>query len=35
MKGLGYGKGYEMYSHESLLPEELKGKHYYTSKNGK
>ena len=29
MKDLGYGKGYEMYSEESLLPEELKDKKYY------
>lgn len=28
MKELGYGKGYEMYSDESYLPEELKGKKY-------
>lgn len=30
MKGIGYGKGYEMYPHpqESLLPEKLKGKIY-------
>ena len=29
MKNLGYGKGYEMYDKESLLPEKLKGKKYY------
>ncbi|KKW10493.1 MAG: hypothetical protein UY49_C0021G0007 [Microgenomates group bacterium GW2011_GWC1_49_7] len=29
MKGLGYGKGYMEYTKESLLPEKLKGKHYY------
>lgn len=29
MKSLEYGKGYEMYSKESLLPEELKGKKYF------
>ena len=29
MKELDYGKGYEMYSKESLLPEKLKGKKYY------
>jgi putative ATPase len=29
MKDLGYGKGYEMYSEESLLPEKLKNKRYY------
>lgn len=28
MKGLGYGKGYEMYSNKSLLPEKLKDKKY-------
>lgn len=28
MKELGYGKGYERYSKESFLPEELKGKKY-------
>ncbi len=28
MKNLGYGKGYEKYSEESYLPEELKGKKY-------
>ncbi|MDQ3099121.1 MAG: replication-associated recombination protein A [bacterium] len=29
MKEIGYGKGYEMYSSEDLLPEKLKGKNYY------
>jgi putative ATPase len=29
MKGLGYGKGYERYTKESLLPDTLKGKHYF------
>lgn len=29
MKELGYGKGYENYTKESLLPEKLKGKKYY------
>ncbi|MDO8503363.1 MAG: replication-associated recombination protein A [bacterium] len=29
MKELGYGKGYEKYTKESLLPEKLKGKKYY------
>jgi putative ATPase len=29
MKELGYGKDYEMYSEESLLPEALKDKKYY------
>ncbi len=29
MKELGYGKGYETYTEDSLLPEELKGRKYY------
>jgi len=29
MKGLGYGKGYQAYTTESLLPDKLKGKKYY------
>jgi putative ATPase len=29
MKNLGYGKNYEMYSNEGLLPEKLKQKKYY------
>ncbi|MBI1863915.1 replication-associated recombination protein A [Candidatus Woesebacteria bacterium] len=29
MKELNYGKGYEMYSKESLLPEKIRGKRYY------
>lgn len=29
MKELGYGKGYDKYTKESLLPEKLKGKKYY------
>ena len=29
MKSAGYGKGYEMYTKDSLLPEKLKGKKYY------
>lgn len=29
MKNLGYGKGYEKYTQESLLPDKLKGKRYY------
>lgn len=29
MKNLDYGKGYEMYTKEDLLPEKLKGKKYY------
>ena len=29
MKNLGYGKGYEKYTKDELLPEELKGKKYF------
>ncbi len=29
MKGLGYGKGYDKYTKESLLPATLKGKRYF------
>lgn len=29
MKSLGYGKGYDKYTKEDLLPEKLKGKRYY------
>jgi putative ATPase len=29
MKGLGYGRGYERYTKDSLLPDTLKGKHYF------
>lgn len=29
MKGLGYGKGYDKYTKESLLPDTLKGKRYF------
>lgn len=29
MKNLGYGKGYEKYTKQSLLPEKIKGKRYY------
>ncbi len=29
MKNLGYGKGYEKYTEEDLLPEKLKGKKYF------
>ncbi len=32
MKELGYGKGYEMYTSEDLLPEKLKGRKYYKDK---
>jgi len=28
MKGLGYGKGYELYPEQDLLPEKLKSKKY-------
>jgi putative ATPase len=28
MKNLGYGKGYDKYSKESYLPNQLKGKKY-------
>lgn len=31
MKAQGYGKGYEMYGKESLLPDKLKGKTYWES----
>ena len=29
MQGLGYGRGYEKYTKESLLPEKLRGRKYY------
>ena len=29
MKELGYGAGYEKYTKDDLLPEELKGKKYF------
>lgn len=32
MKDLGYGKGYEAYTKDSLLPDKLKGKKYYNIK---
>ncbi len=32
MKELDYGKGYQMYTSDSLLPDKLKGKRYYTQK---
>lgn len=32
MKDLGYGKSYEKYSEENLLPDELKGSRYYKEK---
>lgn len=31
MKEIGYGKGYEKYTDEDLLPEKLKGKKYFNS----
>ena len=31
MKSLGYGKGYEKYSKEDLLPDKLKGRRYYSN----
>jgi putative ATPase len=35
MKNLGYGKGYERYTKEDLLPEKLKGKTYYKKSKNK
>ena len=32
MKNIGYGKGYEKYGDENLLPDELKGKKYFGKK---
>lgn len=32
MKDLGYGKGYDKYTEEDLLPDKLKGKKYYVPK---
>jgi hypothetical protein len=32
MKNLGYGKGYERYTKEDLLPEQLKGTTYFKKK---
>lgn len=32
MKDLGYGKGYEMYTTDDLLPDKLKGRKYYREK---
>jgi putative ATPase len=29
MQNSGYGKNYNMYNNESLLPEKLRGKKYY------
>jgi putative ATPase len=33
MKEIGYGKDYEMYTNESLLPEKLKSKKYYNKED--
>jgi putative ATPase len=35
MKDIGYGKGYEMYTKEDLLPEKLRGKKYFVNKVNK
>lgn len=35
MKNLGYGKGYERYPKEDLMPEKLKGRRYYVDKRKK
>jgi putative ATPase len=35
MKDVGYGKGYEKYTDEDLLPIELKGKKYFTDRGDK
>lgn len=35
MKEIGYGKDYEPYTKEDLLPDKLKGKKYFTGKIGK
>ncbi|MBC7981942.1 replication-associated recombination protein A [Candidatus Parcubacteria bacterium] len=34
MKDIGYGEGYEKYTKEDLLPEEIKGKKFYTPESG-
>lgn len=34
MKDLGYGKGYERYSREDLLPEKIAGKKYFVDRSG-
>lgn len=34
-KEIGYGKGYQKYTKESLLPEKLKGKRYYMPKENR
>lgn len=33
MKDLGYGKGYNKYTEESLLPDRIKDKKYYTNQD--
>lgn len=33
MEEVGYGKGYEKYTNESLLPDKIKGKKYYRKKS--
>lgn len=33
MRNIGYGKGYELYSDESLLPDKLKNRGYYVDAN--
>ena len=35
MKKIGYGQGYNMYTDVNLLPEQLKGKKYYSNGNNK
>lgn len=35
MKELGYHKGYQLYTNESLLPEKLKGRIYYKPRREK
>jgi hypothetical protein len=34
MKDLGYGKGYERYTRDDLLPDELKGTKYLAEPRG-
>jgi putative ATPase len=33
MKGMGYGKGYELYTNEDLMPDKLRGKKYLKNEN--
>jgi replication-associated recombination protein RarA len=35
MKDMGYGQGYEKYTLDDLLPDELRGKKYFTLKSKK